>query len=200
MPTLEPTPDNRVINIDPYELLLKKDLLPKDGRYYLPASNWTSPHRNSEVVSGWGVEEGRVYLAETGRVDGWWVIYLRGTIKFLGPEEVYDNVVLYKDERGAALVMTKYSTCLNEENGYTHLESEFVVGDMTNVCRWQEMQPGGVNRVSYRIEFSHRNVYHALQAYGWEYEIDPSFLENVAISLLEQLEQAPLSNGVTFSP
>lgn len=195
-----PTPDTRVINIDPYQFLLTRDMLPKEGKYYLPASDWISPHRNSEVVSGWGVEAGRTYLAKTGRVDGWFVYYERGTIKFLGPEEVYDNVVLYKTSEGAFLVMTEFSTCAKGEAGFVLQETDLQIGDLTNVCILHEMQSSGVNREWYRIEFSYRNYYHTIEIYGWEYEIDPEFAKSVALSLLAELENAPLSSEVNFSP
>ena len=58
------TPDLRVIELEPVYMQLQRDDLPKDGKYYLPNSTWTSPHLNSEVVSGWGVEEGKDYLAK----------------------------------------------------------------------------------------------------------------------------------------
>jgi len=198
--TPTPTPDLRVINLDPNQFLLTKELLPKEGKYYLPASDWISPLRNYEIVSGWGVEEGREYLAKTGRVDGWEVFYLRGSSAYLGPEEIADNVVLYKTAEGALLVMTEYSTCINEENDYVLQQIDFRIGDTTNACIRHEMQPSGVNRVWYRLELSYRNMYHGLTLWGWDYEIDPELAKAIAADLVAQLENADLSAEVTFSP
>ncbi|MHA1280775.1 MAG: hypothetical protein ACTSQ8_26810 [Candidatus Helarchaeota archaeon] len=59
--TLTSTPDTRVITIDSKELMLTKEDLPPEAKYYLPNSGWISPHHNSEIISGWGVEEGAKY-------------------------------------------------------------------------------------------------------------------------------------------
>jgi len=201
-PTTEPspTPDLRVIDADPYTFLMTKDDLPKDARYYLPNSGWISPHRNSEIISGWGVEEGREYLAATGRVDGWFVYYDRGTQTVIAPQEMYDNVVMYKTAEGAALIMDKYSTCADPDKDYVEQDIDFKIGDMTHVCTWREMQSSGENRMVIRIEFTYRNYYHAVSGWGWEDEVNLEYVEGVARTLLTKLEAAPLSGSVTFKP
>lgn len=198
--TPSPTPDLRVIDADPYTFLLTKDDLPKDARYYLPNEGWISPHRNSEIISGWGVDEGRDYLAATGRVDGWWVYYDRGTQTVIAPEEVYDNVVMYRDATGAALIMEKYSTCADPDSDYANVTFDFKIGDITRACTWREMQSNGENRVWYRIEFTYRNYYHAVGGWGWEDEVTLEYVAGIAQTLFEKLEQAPLSESVTFKP
>ena len=194
------TPDIRVIDVDPKEFLLTRQDLPSEAKYYLPNSNWISPHRNSEVVSGWGVDEGRKYLAETGRIDGWWVYYLRGTVTVIAPEEVYDNVVIYKTVEGALLVITKYSSCSDRDTGYIELETAPKIGDYSKTCVSTEMQSSGENRVWYRIEFVYRNYYHDIVGYGWENDVEPKFVESIALVLLKKLQNAPLSEEVKYSP
>jgi hypothetical protein len=201
-PTLtpSPTPDLRVFDIDPRNLLLSKDDLQKDGRYYLPNSRWISPHRNSEVISGWGAEEGREYLAKTGRIDGWIVAYARGTRTVVAPDEIYDNVVLYKTSEGAMLVITDYSSCKDPDSGFELVETDFSIGDAINVCIDKEMQPNGKNRVWYRIEFVYRNIFHGVTGWGWEDVVTPEFIEDVTVTLLEKLTTLPLSSEVSFKP
>lgn len=199
-PTPTSTPDLRVINVDPRKLLLEKGDLPSEGKYYLPNSSWISPHRNSEIISGWGVEEGREYLEKTGRVDGWWAAYARGTRAVLAPEEIYDNVVLYRTHEGALLIISEFSQCRDPENGFTLIEEDLNIGDATNVCIDIEMQPSGKNRVWYRIEFLYRNIFHAVIGWGWEEEVTLEFVEGIARVLLSKLEAAPLSDKVTFEP
>ena len=199
-PTLTPTPDTRVINVDPQKLLMGKEDIPIDGQYYLPASDWISPHRNSEIVSDWGVKEGREYLDRTGRIDGWFVIYERGTSRVLAPEQIYDNVVLYKNAEGARIVITEFGFCTEVDTEYSMIETDILVGDFTNVCTFQEMQSGGEPRVLLRLEFIYKNVYHGIAIWGWDYEVDLEFLEATARNLLARLEDQPLSTSVTFAP
>jgi len=198
--TPSPTPDLRVIDADPYTFLLKAEDLPKDAYYYLPNSEWISPHRNSEVVGGWGVDEGRAYLAATGRIDGWWVSYERGTRTVIAPEEVYDNPVLFRTTAGAKLVLTQYSTCSDPDTKYIPVQTDLKIGDMTNVCMYREMQSSGENRVDLLIEFSYRNVYHTVSGWGWEDEVQLDYVAAVARTLLAKLEVMPLSDSVTFEP
>ena len=200
--TPSPTPDLRVIDADPKDFLLERSDLPEEARYYLPNAGWISPHRNSEVVSGWGVDEGREYLEKTGRIDGWWVWYKRGTITVIAPEEIYDNIVIYQSIEGAQLVMTDYSNCQGRlaDSDWTILETDLQIGDMTIVCTDKEMQSTGDNRVWIRIEFTYRNFYHAVVGWGWEKEVQLEYVANVARILLAKLEAAPLSDKVTFSP
>ncbi len=80
------------------------------------------------------------------------------------------------------------------------VESDLLIGDATNVCSFREMQSSGEARVWYRIEFSYRNVYHAVNGWGWEKDVRPEFVENVARTLAARLEKLPLSDKVTFSP
>jgi len=194
-----PTADLQVFDIDPSRLLLQKSEIPVDGQYYIPHSSWTSPHRNSEIISGMGVEAGRDYLAETGRVDGWWQIYKRGTSRVQAPEEIYNNPVLYRDAQGAMLLLTKYSQCLEFGSGFSQYETDIVIGDGSIICFDQEMEPSGPRR-SIRIEFVRRNVYQALQFWGWEHEVQFEFAIETAQNLLLRMDQIPLSDSVSFSP
>jgi hypothetical protein len=198
--TSTPAPDLRVIDYDPYRYLLVKDDLPKDARYYLPGPGWISPHRNSEVVAGWGVNEGREYLEKTGRVDGWWVWYNRGTQTVIAPEEIYDNVVIYKSIEGAAMVIDQYGNCANPKADYVEIDTDLQIGDHSRACIYREMQSNGDNRVWYNLEFTYRNFYHELVGWGWEKDINPEYIWDVAKTLLAKLEAAPLSDTVTFKP
>jgi hypothetical protein len=199
-PTAAPTPDTRVIDADPRTLLLERVELPPEAKYYLPNETWMSPHRNSEVVSGWGVQEGREYLEKTGRIDGWFIAFARGTSTVNAPEEMYDNVVIYKTTEGARLVIDEFSSCNDPDTDYRIIETDLALGDVTKVCSYKEMQSSGENRMWYRIEFVRRNVFHAVLGWGWEREVIPEFVEQVARGLLEKADQAPLTSEVSFTP
>jgi hypothetical protein len=202
--TPSPTPDIRVIDADPYTFLLKAEDLPEDAYYYLPNSAWISPHRNYEVVSGWTVDKGRAYLAATGRVDGWWVEYERGTNTVIAPEQIYDNPVLFRTVAGAQLLLTQFGTCVNPDltpgHKYIPVQTELKIGDITNVCLYREMQSNGEYWVDLCIEFSYRNVAHGIDGLGREKDVQLDYLAAVAHTLLAKLEAMPLSDSVTFEP
>jgi hypothetical protein len=184
--------------------MLKAEDLPSDAKYFLPNEYWISPHRNSEIQIGFGggdddvtsADAVKVYLAETGRVDGWVVAYSRASRTVIAPEEITDNPVLYRTHEGAMLMVTKYGGC-NEDQTPLELQT---IGDASEACMWKKMQNNGKNRVRIIIRFVDRNAYHNLSGWGWENEVTLEYVEQVAMILLEKLQQLPLSSEVTFQP
>jgi hypothetical protein len=116
------------------------------------------------------------------------------------PEEIYNNVVLYRSADGAKLVLEEFSSCKDPDNEYTQVDPAPTIGDSANACIHKEMQSSGENRVTYRIEFIVRNVFHAVVGWGWEREVQAEYIADVARALLAKAEQAPLATEVTFTP
>ena len=191
--TLTSTPDTRVITIDSKDLMLAKEDLPPEAKYFLPNSGWISPHHNSEIISGWGKEEGMIYLEETGRIDGWWVYYRRGTVTVRAPEEIGHNIVQYESKDGALLTVTKFSIA-ERNSDLTVVEESYDLGDKTIISMEKEMQPNGEYRIWYIIESSYRNYVSVIKAWGWEAEYDLDFVIGVAEIALEKIKSAPLGN------
>lgn len=50
------------------------------------------------------------------------------------------------------------------------------------------------------IEFTRRNVLHVVQGWGWEGEVRPAFVQDVARNLLSKIDEAQLAEEVTFRP
>jgi hypothetical protein len=192
-PTVSPTPDTRVITVDSKELMLEKDDLPSEAKYYLPNYTWISPHHNSEIVSAWGVEEGTIYLQETGRIDGWWVDYLRGTNTVRAPEEIYQNIIQYESAEGAYLTLTEYNT-RGDDPDYSLMDLNLSIGDVTFVYYWKEMQSSGEYRVKYAIESQYRNYVSIIVGWGWEKEFDLDYVIQIAEIAMDKIKAAPLGN------
>ena len=198
--TPSPTPDLRVIDVDPEKLLLTRHDIPIDGQYYIPDSTWKTPHRNSEIISGWGAEEGQEYLEETERVDGWLQWLARGTSRVVAPEQIYHNVILYSSIEGARRAsIDEYSICLDMDEDLVVITSLSQIGEDSWVCKEQVMEASGP-RVTLVIEYRYRNVKHVIYIWGWAYEVTQSFLEEIAQNLIIRMDSLPLSENVTFSP
>lgn len=193
VPTATPTPDLRVITIDSKEFLLAKDDLPVDAKYFLPNQTWISPHHNSEIISGWGNEEGLAYLDKTGRIDGWWVAYKKGVNTVRAPQEAYHNIIQYRSAEGALLTVTQYSTAARIPE-FKVLDDNYPLGDKSVIIIRKTMQPSGENRVTIRIETAFRNYVSIVEGWGWEKEFDQTFVISVAETILKKLEAAPLGN------
>jgi len=192
-PTLTSTPDTRVITMDSKDLMLTKEDLPQEAKYYLPNYTWISPHHNSEIISGWGVVEGGNYLEETGRVDGWWVSYKRGTSTVRAPEEIYQNIIQYKTSEGAYLTVSKYP--YNRDNPDIKIvESDVLLGDFTNIYVWKEMQSNGEYRINYIIESQYRNYVSIVVGWGWKKEFDLEYVIMIAEIAMDKIKSSPIGN------
>jgi len=192
-PTITPTPDARVITTDSKELMITKNDLPPEAKYYLPNAGWISPHHNSEIISGWGVEEGAKYLEETGRVDGWFVYYKRGTSTIRAPEEIYQNIIQYKSSEGAYFTISKYPYNRNNPD-IKVVEYDVLIGDLINIYVWKEMQSNGEYRIDYTIESQYRNYVSIVSGWGWEKEFDLEYVIRIAEIAMDKIKAAPLGN------
>ena len=199
LPSPIPVSLNRLIDVDPRKLLLQYTDLPGEGNYYLPGEGWTSPHRNSEIISAWTVEKGEAYLAETGRIDGWWATYKRGNVGVLMPEEVYDNIVIYSKVEGAQITVLKYGDKIITEENYTEITAS-KIGDTNRAFQRLDTNSSGETRISIAVIFSYQNIYHEVFIWGWEKEVALGFAIDVATGLVNTLKQLPLSETVTFRP
>jgi len=186
--------------MNPYYLKLTTEDLPADAKYGLPDSCCRiRPHPNSEVVADRGIDEGSDYIEKTGRVGGWVVNYYKTTKDVIAPEEIYDNIVMYQTAAGAQMLLNQYSNCKDRDFEFTLVETDFKIGDVSNVCMSRHMQPTGEYMVLYRIEFSYRNYFHAVHGWGQENEVKPEFVQQIAVLLLEKLKAAPLSDVVILT-
>lgn len=188
------TPDLRVIDASPRSVILTRQELPPEGRFYLIDE---SPTRNSEMISGWGTNEGALYLDQSGRVDGWEVTYARGTATTRVPEFLWFNAVVYKTTDGPIVTERVLGRCSED---WIELESPSLDETTTVLCVWREMQPNGKNLVSYMLDLSHRNFKIQMWVRGYEDSFDLEWLLTVAQIQLDKLFLLPLTDGVTYTP
>lgn len=191
--TQTPTPDVRVIKSTPRSFLLDRSDLPEEANYYIPSSNWISPQRNYEVIYELGELLGREYIERTGRLDGWWVIYRRGTSRVLAPAEVYHNIVMYQDAGGARLTVKEYNLGTREDR-FEYLDLGQDLGDVSVVMFYGTVDTGGRRQVTYRIETAYRNYVSVIMVTGQENDTDYEFAETIAWKILQKLEQADVEN------
>ncbi len=205
-PTPEPTPDTRVIDVNPRKLSTIDGVLPEDGSFYLTDE---TPHRNSEILSSWGVEEGRQYLEESGRVDGWTTRYTRGTRTVFAPEFVQANAVIYESldgPRASASLRENDEPCTDQEAalqgwGLTVLEEGFVGGTSSSyLCLFRQMQSSGKNYHVFYADIDIRNVGLQVWAGGLEDEFSQAWVMSFLEAYVDYVRSFPLSGEVTWSP
>jgi hypothetical protein len=173
-----------VIDTDPENLVLEREDLPAETYYLL---QYSEPSPNSYWTEVW--------VRRTGRILGWYAAFGKGVTAVTSPQKILDSVALYWTAGGANLWLDHWGAC-----SHGVIETDLRIGDATKVCKWADMQPNGRNRVSYWITFTRRNVYHEVLGWGWEGEVEPEFVEQVARTLLKKVDQAPLASKVSFTP
>jgi hypothetical protein len=189
--------DSRIIEAEPSVFLLQPEDLPADAAYFLPEAGYSGPFHNTEVVSGWGAERGWDYLQRTGRLDGYWVDYVRGVEAAAAPEEFFCNIVKFETAEGALLSLNEYNLVAMAIPGDAHWD--FVdrpairLGDANIILETREVQPNGESKIWYRIEFSYRNFVAVVAGWGREDEVQHEFIEAAARTVLEKMRSAPLS-------
>ena len=193
-PTYTPTPDLRVIELGPEVFYLQKDDLPQDAKYFLPNSTWSSPHRNAEVISGWGRDEGLDYLEKTGRIDGWVIYFARGTMTVRAPEQIFHNIVQYNTGNGPQLSLDIVTP--GHDPRWVVIDDDYDLGDRTMISKLREMQPSGEYKVHYLVETAYRNYQSRVGAWGWEKEFDLEYVINLAEIALNKLMEAPLVDAI----
>jgi hypothetical protein len=188
-----PTPDLRIIKIEPKGFLLAKDEIAPGGKFFLPGPGWISPSHNEEVVAVRTVEEGRKYLAETGRIDGWYVTYKRGNNGVNMPEEVSNSVIEFGSAQGAQILLNKYLPSDLLKDGYAEIENPPSIGDATKIFMKREIQSGGDTRVIFIMAFTYLNYYDEIDLWGWESDISQDFARVLSELQLGKFKSAPLS-------
>jgi hypothetical protein len=193
--TLTPTPDLRIINGDPQDFLIKVIDLPKESNYYLPNNTWTGRDSNNDIVNSWGVADAQAYIAQTGRVDGWWVDYERGSQIQTAPEELWCDVVKYKTTEGAQLSLTNYNDLMVPENkGVLTVANEKFpdLGEQSIAYYKTKTHDSGVVYIDYYIASFYYNFYFECDGYGPKDQVKPEFVDSVMNIILNKLKTAPL--------
>lgn len=195
-PTFTPTPDLRVIDGDPIDFLIESSDLPKESQYYIPNELWKSIHLNKEVINGWGEEEGRKYLERTGRVEGYFVYFQRGSIKIIAPEQIFCEVVKYKTAEGALISLKEFNAVTDAKRSkyiYTFANEKFPELGENAIAYYREWTIDSGNKyIHYSIETTFYNFLISCSGYGPKKEVDPQFVANLVTIELNKLRNAPL--------
>jgi hypothetical protein len=186
-----PRNDTRVIVLDPRRFLLEAEDLPRQAAYYIPHASWTSSHHNEAVLEAWGEEVGSEYILETGRLDGWWVAFRRGTPDLEAPEEIFHNLVMYETADGARLALTDFGVDVLDER-YEKLDRQVEIGGESFCFLRVEPQAEGEDLVWYRIETAYRNYVSIVHGHGEAAAFDYEYVEAIAHTVVQKLAAAPL--------
>ncbi|HPS41313.1 MAG TPA: hypothetical protein PK040_01830 [Anaerolineaceae bacterium] len=198
-PSLTPTADKRVIEGDPSDFLIKLADLPKEYQYFLPYNDATGRTSNDELIIGWGndKEGAKKFLEETGRLDSWYVNYVRQADLRHEPVWIGCSVGKHSSSQGVIRYIEEYNyvkkpfrdeeTWKLDKTGFTEY-GEHSIGITT-----EYYDSDGRYWHGYRIEVPYYNYYVACWGYGKKFdEVTPEFLINIVKIITNKLQDAKL--------
>lgn len=195
-PTLAPTADLRIIEGDPQDFLLQVADLPNESQFYLPDETWTSRASNNETLEVWGAERGAEYIARTGRIDGWWVNFIRGSERLKAPEGVYCEVVKYKTADGALLTVKEYNTpktpFLSDLTWITSNDKFPELGNQTVTSYSEYSSDSGAPYTGYKVETSYYNFFVGCEGYGPATDVEPDYVAGLVEIIINKMKTANL--------
>jgi hypothetical protein len=201
-PTQQPTSQNQIIQSDLEKFLCPVEDLPAEGYYYIPDESWKSKVTNEEVIKSRGEIEGRKYVMDTGRVDGWYVERMRNSINsktlqgLILPTNIWCSVTLFKTSEGANLAMKKFNNVETEkEEGWQYIPEDLTLGDDNIIFRKYQNDSLGNKNMQYEIDFTYKNLLGRIGAFGtYEQAIQPLMIEQIARLMLDRFQKEPLIN------
>jgi hypothetical protein len=199
-PTPEPTatPDTRVVDANPEDMIIAREDLPKDGMFILA---YAKPYRNAESAASWGIEKGSKYIAESGRVDGWHAEYDRTVRTARAPEYIYIATILFETAAGPIYsTETLTKPCVTDDNKTTMVDPDIHLADKAYLCLWKKMQPNGEYYLEYEANIIYRNTLAVVYAGGSEDTFDVQTVLDLAKLQADKLATMPLAEIVTWKP
>lgn len=146
-------------------------LRPDDLRIdYQFESAGDSPWTNGEIIQVMGQNDGKRFISETGRVDGWQSGLAKVTTSDLGPETYTSRIQVFETEDGAdqALKSKWFWGYTAKEENYDNFEEDTcsIGNDCITVFYDLYYQESGLIKVRYDVAFRYENIVVWISANG----------------------------------
>ena len=133
------------------------------------------------------------YLEETGRIDGWWVYFIRARNVNHTPDQISHGIAQYQTHEGAYVTVKEYNYVDHENDaGWKFFHQELDLGDFSLAFYLKQMQPNGKYKIWITIDTSYRNYVSRVGGYGWEELVTMEYMLDIANRALSKLEAVPL--------
>lgn len=210
---ITPTPNlsNPVVKTDPSgeKILNDKNLrkfipelkeLPDRARYWI-CKGCENIVTNQEIIWSWGKEKADNYISETGRINGWSIMYVRGSLEIYSPEYLTLTVQIYNTAAGASLFVNKFNALQVFPDAGWYQESCQV--DFSHDCVYIKkinLDRSGRETVVSRLYFSYHNLAAVVTGEGWPEDVTPEMLEDLAYKMYQKMVTVPLAPYTALTP
>ncbi len=159
--------------------------------YFVPQGGEKRVSNNS-VVLDMGEYEGKTYITQTGRVDGWWIQLRRSNNAVVAPAIYESSIDVFETVEGAALALSPdWFWAYSDENTPTEfIDTSCGFGDQCIFFMYERFDPATrLTTLRYDIAFTYRNVLVWVSARGLDVEITEQDALDAAQLLFDRLSQ-----------
>jgi hypothetical protein len=180
--------------IDTNQFLRKmRDISLQNDDLSIAYSSVTDKHFTNEEIAGrMTFEEGKPYVIETGRVDGWETYLEKTNARDIGPSVVRSRVEIFETVNGAKKAFSReFLWVYNdpERKPDEILDENCKYGDECLLLYYEEITPGATAiKVQWDIVFRYKNVVAWVLVRGSDIETYEQDVHDVAQIVLDNLE------------
>lgn len=204
--TLTPTPDLRVIDVDPAEMLITIEDF-GDNVVYFSIGPGSIPlrvqaSRNWELSRDYGENVSAAYIESSGRIDGKISLLQTASTSTDMPEFVISQAVIFQTAAGPQVDRSevKQVTSCNPE----FMETKTINLGITAIYCYSPVNIGGVSSLDlyeyYNISGSYKNIIFGVTAFGKENSFSEEIVFGLAEMMLEKIYKMPLADQVAYQP
>jgi hypothetical protein len=192
---------NRVIDPNLFvrvqdEFVLRPEYLALN--YHVPVGEEVR-YGNEYYIGEFGQLEGKTFIVETGRVDGWKMRIKRNSNKDIAPAVYESYVEVYETSAGASLALSpEWFWAYNDE---ARKPDAFVnngcnIGQECLLFTYEDFDPAtGLVTERYDVAFRYHNVITWVSGRGLDVEINEADVINAAQTLYDRLQTQELVNA-----
>lgn len=145
---------------------------------------------NRAVILEMGQLDGKAYIVETGRVDGWYINLRRSNNTDIGPATYTNSIEIFETIDGARLALSpQYFKAYTDDNyDFEILDKNCNVGDRCITYTSEKFDPvTRLTTVRYDIGFVYRNVLVWISVTGLDVEVREADVLEAAQIILDKL-------------
>ncbi len=156
------------------------------------------PWTNKSIVLEMGEVQGKTYISETGRVDGWQMRLKRTDRTDIAPAVVESTIEIFETKDGARLALSEdwFKAYQDEDRDPDFISGGCNLGDECILYSYTDYDPATqLTYVRYEIAFVYENVLVWIGTDGLDIDHDESYLLDAAQVILDRLEELELDSS-----
>lgn len=158
---------------------------------YFVKSDGESRRGNRQMILEMGEVEGKSYIVETGRVDGWYINLRKSDSTDIAPSTYTNTIDIFETRTGARLAISPeiFKAFNDDSREYEFLDKNCNYGDECILYTSERFDPAtGLTIIRYDVAFVYGNVLVWISATGLDVDISEDQIHDAAQIIIDKLE------------